>query len=119
MSLPPGSAVAIPVLAVAVAVAFSALWLVGLAPAGPGRLLPRGGWGGGLFGSAPCGGRASLIFREGRAAAAHGSQSPAAAEGGGVAERICERSMLAEPGGVGENKREAHPLRPQGATFFT
>ena len=69
MSLPPGSAVAIPVLAVAVAVAFAAWCLVDLARAGQVRYLPRWAWAVVICVSVPWGGLAYLIFGKARTAA--------------------------------------------------
>ncbi len=67
MSLPPGSAMAIPVLAVAVA--FAAWCLVDLARAGQVGYLPRWAWAVVICISAPWGGLAYLIFGKARPAA--------------------------------------------------
>ena len=80
MSLPPGSAVAVPVLAVAVA--FAALCLVDLARAGQVRYLPKWVWAVVICVSVPWGGLAYLIFGKGRPAASMPWKAPVAEEAG-------------------------------------
>jgi len=80
MSLPPGSAVAICVLAVAVV--FAAWCLVDLARAGQVRHLPKWAWAVVICVSVPWGGLAYLIFGKARPAARMPRQAPAAGEAG-------------------------------------
>jgi ABC-2 type transport system ATP-binding protein len=92
MSLPPGSAVAIPVLAVAVV--FIAWCLAGLARAGQVRYLPRWVWAVIICVSVPWGGLAYLIFGRSRPAAsvpltaAAGGEAGTAAAGPPLARRL-------------------------------
>jgi ABC-2 type transport system ATP-binding protein len=80
MSLPPGSAVA--VLVLAIAVAFAALCLVDLARAGQVRYLPKWAWAVVICVSVPWGGLAYLIFGKGRPAASMPWRAPVAEEAG-------------------------------------
>ena len=80
MSLPPGSAVAIPVLAVAVA--FAVWCLVDLARAGQVRYLPKWVWAVVICVSVPGGGLVYLIFGKARPAASMPWKAPAAGQAG-------------------------------------
>jgi hypothetical protein len=80
MSMPPGSAVAVPVLAVAVA--FAALCLVDLARARQVRYLPKWLWAVVICVSVPWGGLVYLIFGKARPTASMPRKVPVAEEAG-------------------------------------